>query len=150
MKKLLEAIVLVAIASVSVDAGTIVGTYPVGGGQITISTDGPVDAAGLDFVSDNESLIPIPIASSQGAEPFDFLLANNALQVRLGNLLEPVTLDGSIVLGVGAMAGASIEASWMDGNTPMPFDVIPIPEPSTAVMAMLLLPLLGARRRRRR
>ena len=57
---------------------------------------------GLDIVSTDAQLIPIPPGDlTAPADPFQFLLSNNESQVTFGSLGTPVTLDGVLITRVG-------------------------------------------------
>jgi len=140
MKKLIAAMAMLALAA-TVNAQELVGSFPSEGGAITVTANGQVDAAGLDFTSASGSLIPAP---GTDATPFTFFLSNTANQVTYGNLGNSVTFaDGSsTTLSVGATAGADdIVAAWGDGPNPVAFPVGPstpvIPEPASGTLLML-------------
>lgn len=161
MKSIIAAIAVVAFVAALAPAqdSTLVGSWPAKGGNFTItSVGGEVNASGLNFTSSNHGLIPIPSGGSPA--PFNFLLANNVDQVRLGNLVGRVSIDGTLELGVGALADAKVKASWDDGSRPVPFEIHPLtvidpgdvnlPEPAGwQLIAFTAIPLAGWMRRRR-
>ena len=122
MKNLIAALAVFAFAC-SAHAQQLEGTFPADGGAISVTASGgDVNAAGLDFKSSNDGLIPIP--DNAGA-PFTFLLSNTPSNVTYGNLGTSVTFAAgtTTALSVGAQAGAEITASWGNGPTPVAFDV---------------------------
>ena len=151
MKKFIAALAIVAISSVAYGQA-LSGSWPADGGAISVTASGgDVNAAGLDFKSSNDMLIPVP--DNAGA-PFTFLLSNTSSNVTYGNLGTAVTFaDGTTTeLSVGAQAGAEITASWGNGPTPVSFPVAAavVPEPASAsLLAFAGLFGLALRRRTR-
>lgn len=120
MKNLFALLATFALATSSVHAQSLTGSYPAAGGPITVtSSGGVVEAAGLDFQSSNDGLIP----TGGVPAPFAFLLSDTASQVTYGNLGSTVSIDGDLTLSVGATTGAEIEASWGMGAVPVTFPV---------------------------
>ena len=102
------------------------GTFPVGGGLISVTAvGGSVAAGGLDFLSPSGQLVPVPTVNGmRDASPFAFLIDNESTQVTFGNLGTPVTFDegATVQLAVGAMAGANditVTPAGPAGTTPV-------------------------------
>ena len=122
MKRLIALVVSISLVASLANAQTLSGSWPEGGGKISVTASGDVNAAGLDFVSPGGNLVPV----DGDASPFTFFLSNTANQVTYGNLGNSVTFaDGSTTeLSVGAAAGADdISAAWGNGATPVSFEV---------------------------
>ena len=154
MKKFIAALAIVAISSVAYGQA-LSGSWPADGGAISVTASGgDVNAAGLDFKSSNDMLIPVPGGPAAPGAPFTFLLSNTPSNVTYGNLGTSVTFaDGTTTeLSVGAQAGAEITASWGNGPTPVSFPVAAavVPEPASAsLLAFAGLFGLALRRRTR-
>ena len=122
MNKFVAAIAALALATSAFAQENLTGTFPEGGGAITVTASGgDVNAAGIDLNSASGGLRP-----AGDAAPFTFLLADTANQITYGNLGTAVTIaDGaSLTLTAGADAGTSdIVASWGKGATPIAFEV---------------------------
>ena len=128
MRIFLIAIATLGLFSKPACAQSLTASWPPEGGPITVTAvGGVVKAAGLDFSSPNDGLIPIPPGDlTAPADPFTFLLSNNPSQVTYGNLGTTVSIDGALELTVGAKAGAIVLTSSGQGATPAPFPVPPI------------------------
>jgi|GEM_PF-5908495 len=126
MKRVLATLAVVGLLAGISNAQTLTGSWPAGGGNISVSAEGgDVVAAGLDFTSAGGNLVPVA-GDPASAAPFTFFLSNTANQVTYGNLGNSVTFaDGSTTeLSVGAVAGADdILAAWGDGPNPVNFQV---------------------------
>jgi len=138
-----------------IDSGTLVGTFPEGGGLITLTTvGGPVDVTGLDIMSTNGLLVPIPdVNGSTDAGPFTFLLSNTQDQVTFGNLGSTALFEGSITLPLEALPGAELVAAWGgDGPMPISFPITAgqpiVPEPDAGYLLVAGAAVLCALRRR--
>ncbi len=104
----------------SSNQGSLIGNFPEGGGKITVTTtNGPIEASGIEFVYDLESGDLTP---GGDPSPFSFFIPSLG-SIAFGVLGTPVTLDGSVELDVTARSGATIEAAWGDGTVPRPFPV---------------------------
>ncbi len=125
MKRMLVTLAVVGLMAGFANAQTLSGSWPEGGGNISVTASGgDINAAGLDFTSAGGNLIPV---DGTDASPFTFFLANTENQVTYGNLGTSVTFaDGSTTeLSVGAKGGAAdIVAAWGDGATPVSFDLL--------------------------
>lgn len=129
----------------------LVGVFPSGGGNITITpTDGPIRTGGLEFVAE-----PGILTQGTNPAPFAFFIPNGAApgNVSLGSLGTPVTIDGPIELDVAVSASAEngdIAAAWDDRNLGSPFPVtVSVPEPAGFSLAVFgIAALLGLRGRR--
>ena len=123
MNRSLAAILVVLVAS-NISTAELVGSFPIGGGNITVEpTEGPIQAGGIEFAAASGVLIQGPSAA-----PFQFFIPNSAQpgNVTLGSLGTPVTIDGPIELDVAASAdatGGDILARWGKGVTPIPFPI---------------------------
>ena len=114
----------ILLITTNISTAQLSGSFPVGGGNITIEpTDGPIQAGGLEFVAE-------PGILTQGASPapFPFFIPNSASpgNVTFGVLGTPVTIDGPVELdlAVSALAtGADIAATWGNGIVPTPFPI---------------------------
>ena len=75
MKKLIATIALLSFAA-TVNGQTLTGTWPGGGGNISVTAEGgDVNASGLDFVSPGGNLVPV---DGNDATPFQFFLVKFA------------------------------------------------------------------------
>ncbi len=126
------------------------GDWPAGGGNITIrTTNGPIQAGGLEFVAE-----PGILTQGTSAAPFAFFIPNSAApgNVTFGVLGTPVTLDGPVELDVAVSASASngdVSATWGNGVVPTAFCVL-CPEPAGFSLAAFgVIALLGMRMRRK-
>lgn len=149
MKKFIAAIAIATICSYA-NGQALVGEWPQGGGNITVTpTADPIQAGGIELVAE-----PGILTQGASADPFAFFIPNSAApgNVTFGSLGTPVTIDGPVELDVAVSASAvngDISATWGMGVTPTAFPVTTIPEPATGLMAAFgLVGLLGLRRRR--
>ena len=141
MKKFIAAITIALVCSYTANA-QLEGMWPAGGGNITVTTtDGPIDAGGIELVAE-------PGILTQGASPapFAFFIPNAAApgNVTFGVLGTPVTLDGSVELDVAVSANAAtgdVAATWGNGVTPTAFPVTTVPEPATGSVSYTHLTL---------
>ena len=102
-----------------VNESSLVGRFPEGGGNITITTtNGPLEVGFLEFLGDQSEL-------RQGASPapFAFFVPSGPGTIVFGVLGTPLILDGSVELDVFAFGGATIEANWRNGPTLTQFPV---------------------------
>jgi|GEM_PF-2150452 len=106
----------------------ILGTYPTGGGPISLTVSGAdANVAGLDFISRNGSLVPLPNGDPENfgrgadASPYTFFLSNTSNQVTYGNLGTTVTYQAGTTtqLSVGATANNDVGAAWGRGPNPV-------------------------------
>ena len=107
--------------------GTLLITYPVGGGPITLTASGgDVPAAGLDFTSASGNLIP---TGGTDASPFTFFLSNTPNQITYANLGSAVLFaDGtSTVMSAGYSGGPDCDLTflWGDSDPPVAFPACP-------------------------
>lgn len=149
MKKFFTTIVFALICQCAY--GQLEGTWPPGGGNITIrTTAGPIQAGGIELAAE-----PGILTQGTNPAPFAFFIPNGSApgNVTLGVLGTPVTLDGRVELDVAVSATATtgdIAATWGDGATPTAFPVGVIPEPSGFLLAAFgVMGLLGLRVRRK-
>lgn len=119
-------------------------------GKIVIVASEPTELAGVDLISANDLLVPVP--EDVGSAPFAFFLANTSGQVTWGNLGSSVTLDGEWETGAGYLGddpATDLTASWGSGVQPVSFPVNNVPEPTTALLSIFgVLGFLGFRARR--
>ncbi len=127
--------------------GQLEGEWPAGGGNITITTtEGPIQASGLEFVAE-----PGILTQGTSPAPFAFFIPNRGApgNVTLGVLGTPVTLDGQIELDVAVSAsavGSDVTGTWGDGVVPTAFCVSCSPEPAGFSLAAFgVIALLGMR-----
>ena len=139
--------IVVALVGSSVEAQI---TGEVRDGKVVVIATEPTELAGVDLISANELLVPVP--EDVGADPFSFFLANNSGQVTWGNLGSGVTLDGEWETGAGYLGDdplTDLTASWGSGAEPVAFPVNNVPEPATALLSIFgVLGFLGFRARR--
>lgn len=150
MKKFIAAIAIALVSTYAfADGHALEGSWPTGGGNITVTPTGdPVMAGGIELVAE-----PGILTQGASAAPFAFFIPNGSApgNVTFGSLGTPVTIDGPLELDVAVSADAangSIAATWGDGVVPTAFPVSTVPEPATGLMAAFgLVGLLGLRRR---
>ena len=103
----------------------LVGTFPPDGGNIIVtSTQGPIQAGGLEFIAE-----PGTLTQGSSPSPFAFFIPNGAApgNVTFGVLGTPVTIDGSVELDVAVSPSTvtgDITARWGMGVTPIAFPVV--------------------------
>ena len=134
--------------------GQLVAELPANGGLIGIRNviDSDVTLDGMDFISFNSGLIPIP--DSGGPEPFLFILSNTTDQITVGVLGPGVTLPAGscTVLDAGVQAEAEFAWVWGSiGTVAQPFErvetVCAVPEPSGSLLLSFALCAMIAVRR---
>jgi len=106
-------------------------------GKLVVVSSEPVEAGGLEFVSQAGRLTPVP--DPPGAAPFMFFLSNTPNQITWGNLGTGVTIDGVLATEAGYSGdpAGDLTGAWGDGPTPVSLpisvsgEVIPTPDPPT-------------------
>jgi|GEM_PF-3240664 len=119
-------------------------------GNVVVIASEPTELAGVDLISANQLLVPVP--EDVGSAPFSFFLANTPGQITWGNLGSAVTLDGEWETGAGYLGddpATDLTASWGSGAEPVAFPVNNVPEPSTVLLLVFgVMGFLGFRARR--
>ena len=92
-------------------------------GKLFVFSSQPTEMLGIDFVSPNSLLTPLPEGAS--ANPFTFLLSNSPQQITWGTLGSSVTLDGEWATQAGYTGTdtSELQASWGQGQNSVPFPV---------------------------
>lgn len=104
-----------------------IATYNASGNLVIIAPI-PLEAAGLDIISFEGLLEPVPDGDAFG---FTFLLSNTNFQVTAGNLGTTTTLSGVVELPVvynrtpGVRPAQDLLISWGNGPTPVEIPVVP-------------------------
>lgn len=122
----------------------ILGTYPEEGGLISLTvTNDDALIAGIDFVSQNGDLVPIPDNLSASDDGFAFFLANYENQVTFGNLgaTTRFTAGTTTQLSVGVAPNNDVGAGWGRGAYPVQIPLAPLNPGESALIGSF--PLQG-------
>ena len=118
----------------------IIGTWPVGGGPITVSPiEGTYTTRGFEFVSAGGELMP-----GSSPAPFEFIIPNVAdpmSSVTVVNVADVVTIDGPLTLDIFVSPRATNGdiVGFCADHTTCSFPVRMVPEPTVRCWRFLIL-----------
>jgi len=117
-------------------------------GKLFVLSSQPTEVVGIDFLSPNSLLTPLPEGTI--ANPFTFLLSNSPRQITWGTLGSSVTLDGEWATQAGYTGAdpSELQAAWGKGQNSVPFSIsLPggiAPDPPVVAPPVVVPPVVAS------